>query len=146
MAGFCGANPTGLPLGAGWLTAATLEPLEPRGYLPGAMRLSWLEQVANGTLGPDPDMGELERGHLYALLGSGLDIGYLADPGRPQRVITTQGITIEPDLVDLLDDMATRLLVLSSPDSAAREEANQRVGQAINFITTTPFIFAQEGR
>ncbi len=36
-----------------------LEWLQVGGYLPGAMRLSWLERASNGTLGPEPDLGEL---------------------------------------------------------------------------------------
>jgi len=48
------------------------------------------------------------------------------------------------DMVVLLDEMADSTLLLDSSDLEEREEANKRVGQAINFILSTPFLMAQE--
>lgn len=91
-------------------------------------------------------MAPLERGHLYALLGAGLDLGYLADPGNPQRIITSHELATDPGLAGLLTDLAGRTLALNSDDTKARAFANEKVGQAINFIVASPYIFVQEGR
>jgi hypothetical protein len=89
--------------------------------------------------------GPLERGHVYALLATELDLGYLSDPQNPGRVITTADVQASP-LAELVEDLGSRALPLDSADSAQRLAANRRVGQAVNFIVGTPFIFAEEGR
>jgi 1,2-dihydroxy-3-keto-5-methylthiopentene dioxygenase len=64
------------------------------------MRLSWLETVTNGTLGPEPDVGELERvGVHYRLLK--------VDSDASQPVLDelkTRNGYIEQDVVELRPD------------------------------------------
>jgi hypothetical protein len=92
------------------------------------------------------NMGLLERAHIYAILAEDLDIVYLADQNRLDRVITTADLTSDPALVNLVQSLSTRVLSLDSANSTVRDKANARVGQAINFIVAMPYIFAQEGR
>ena len=101
----------------------------------------WKRFIGDGL----KNMGLLERAHIYALLAEGRDIAYLADPNRLDRVITTADLTSDPALVNLIQSLAARTLSLDSADSAERGAANERVGEAINFIVATPYIFAQEG-
>jgi hypothetical protein len=89
--------------------------------------------------------GPLERAHVYALLSTELDFAYLADPQNSGRIITTADVGMSP-LAELVSDLANRPLSLNSADSAQRQVANRRVGQAVNFIVGTPFVYAEEGR
>jgi hypothetical protein len=101
----------------------------------------WQRFIGDGL----KNMGLLERAHLYALLAEGLDIVYLADRNALDRVITTAELSLDPALVKLVQDLRERVLPLDSADRALRAAANARIGQAINFIVATPYIFAQEG-
>jgi hypothetical protein len=102
----------------------------------------WKRFIGDGL----KNMGLLERAHLYALLAESRDIVYLADRNRLDRVITTADLASDPALVNLVQSLSVRTLPLDSADSTERRAANARVGQAINFIVATPYIFAQEGR
>ncbi len=101
----------------------------------------WKRFIADGL----KHFGPLERAHVYALLATELDLAYLADPQNPGRVITTVDVQASP-LAELVSDLGGRTLPLDAADSAQRLAANRRVGQAINFIVGTPFIYAEEGR
>ena len=101
----------------------------------------WQRFMADGL----KNFGLLERAHVYALLATKNDIGYLAYPEQPDTVITTSDLETDPHLRALLDDLETRTLGLNSLDDRARSHANGGIGQAINFIIATPYIFAQEG-
>jgi hypothetical protein len=90
--------------------------------------------------------GPLERAHVYALLASNRDLIYLASPEDLSRVITSSELETEPALIALVDNLSNQSLFLASSDSDERHYANERIGQAINFIVATPYIFAQEGR
>ncbi len=46
----------------------------------------------------------------------------------------------------LVDELAVQTMALDSATDSERGEANMRVGQAINFIAATPYVFAQQGR
>lgn len=52
----------------------------------------------------------------------------------------------QPAIAALINEMGNRSLALDSNDLEARAEANEDVGQGINFILATPFIMAQEAR
>ena len=102
----------------------------------------WNHLIGDGLA----NFGALERLHLYALLARELDFAYLVDPSDPNRVFMASDITADTDLLVLRDQLASDTMKLDSADSSDRLTANQRVGQAINFIVGTPYIFADRGR
>ncbi len=102
----------------------------------------WQRFVSDGL----KNFQELERAHVYALLATHDDFGQLAYPDEPDRVILSADLRSDPALIALVDDLATRTLPIDSTTPSERANANLRVGQAINFIAATPFVFAQEGR
>ena len=89
--------------------------------------------------------GALERANLFALLATGKDISSLAFPDDIDRVLTLAEAKRSP-AKDLISNLGKQSLSLGSGDPEKRKTANQRVGQAVNFIIATPFMFAQEGR
>ena len=92
------------------------------------------------------NFGPLERAHVYAFLASDQDIVSLASPEDLDRVITSMELETESSLMELVDNQASQTLALNSLDPDERRSANERIGQAINFIAGTPYIFAQEGK
>ncbi len=120
--------------------------------------------------------GPLERAHLHSLLGSKRDLALLlairdvrlndsnpnnngvtlqdlesdynsaVDQQMIQYPYTRNDVVNTPYIVDLVNELGQRTLLLDSIDIDERETANERIGQAVNFIIGTPFIFAQEGR
>ncbi|MDH3589877.1 MAG: DUF1800 family protein [Gammaproteobacteria bacterium] len=102
----------------------------------------WQRYLADGL----KDFNDLERAHVYALLGADRDLAYLLNPSDMDRVIGTGDVLIDNSIIALVNDLASQTLDLDSADTTARQIANQRVGMAINFIAGTPFIFTQEGR
>lgn len=79
----------------------------------------WLWTRIIGDGGKNYD--ELARAHIESLLSTGLDLN------------TATNNDITP-------------LTLGSAVQQNREEANRRVGLAVNFITMMPYMFAEEGR
>ena len=98
----------------------------------------WDRFVADGL----KNFGDLERAHVYALLASDRDIVALADENNLSRVITTEDLVSDPELISLAASLATTTISLDSNDEIVRRTASQRIGQAINFIVSSPFIFA----
>ncbi len=122
------------------------------------------------------NFGPLERAHLYGMLGSKRDLALLlairdarlsdANPNNDdvtlldlendynsvvdQQLVeypyTRNDVVNTSYIVDLVNELGQRTLLLDSIDAGERETANARVGQAANFIIGTPFVFAQEGR
>ncbi len=86
-----------------------------------------------------------ERLQIHALLATGRDFGYLADPGNPDTSYSRRDVLANPALTYLMESNETSLLAVNSGDAKEREEANRRIGLAVNFITVTPFMFALEG-
>ncbi len=154
------ALPFGEPLGASWeKNWAQVVPTTAAGTWQVQEVAEWLWQrfVADGLV----NFGDLERAHVYALLGSGFDLTTLIGRRELQaagenlddpdlynfdRVVTTAELATDPHLGDLQAEMAAKMLALDDPDLTIRREANLRIGQAINFIVGTPYVFAQEGR
>ncbi len=101
----------------------------------------WQHFVADGH----KNFGTLERAHLYALLGSGKDLGNFIDSASPDTIYTAEDIETDAELSGLYDDMAIATMNLGSSDDDKRGAANYRVGLAIAFIQATPYVFAQEG-
>ena len=101
----------------------------------------WQRFVADGL----KNFGTLERAHLYALLGAGVDLGYLLDPENADRTLTADDIETDPVISATVNSLSQQFVLLDSTDSAERVRANQRIGQAINFIIGSPFLFVDEG-
>ena len=102
----------------------------------------WNRFVVDGL----KNFGLLERAHVYALLATGYDLSYLSNPTSPDRVIKKKDLETDQYLIDLMSQLGESVIHLDSQDESTRIAANRRVGQATNFITATPYIFAQEGR
>jgi len=102
----------------------------------------WNRFMADGL----KNLGALERFHLYALLATGTDAGYALDHTQPDRVFSSAEISGDAALQTALENWGRSTLALGGPDSEARRTANQRVGQAINFMAAIPYTFAQEGQ
>ena len=102
----------------------------------------WNHLIGDGLA----NFGALERLHVYALLARGDDIGNLLDPGNPGRIIAETEVQSDPALAALSSDLARQAIALENTDSIQRLKANERVGQAINFIVGTPYMFADQGR
>ena len=66
------------------------------------------------------------------------------DKALVQHGYTEDDVTTTPHIVALVNEMAARSLLLDSLEEEERHTANWRIGQAINFIVGTPYIFAQE--
>ncbi len=95
--------------------------------------------------------GTLERYHLYALLGSGKDLGLFISEDDPLHVYTESELALalanpNTGLGKTLTDLANANILLSSTDANLRAQANERIGLGINFILATPFAFAQAGK
>jgi hypothetical protein len=102
----------------------------------------WQRFIADGL----QNFGTLERAYAYALLATDSDFNELAAPGDTERVFTSEELETDDDLSGLMDSLAGQTIQLDSSDSATRQRAHERVGQAINFIVGTPYVFAEEGR
>ena len=102
----------------------------------------WQRFVADGL----KNLGPLERAHLYALLATDRDLAFLVDENDLARVITTDDVLLDPEVITLVNDLSGRTMQLDSAFTDDRLDANRRIGMAINFIVGTPYIFAQEGR
>ncbi|MEL7450316.1 MAG: DUF1800 family protein [Pseudomonadota bacterium] len=117
----------------------------------------WKRFIGDGL----KNFGELERAHVYSLLAHGVDLVHTAnrveleDAGENpnnldlydfERVVTSADLQGDPLLAGEMTAMADATLALESTDLWTRRNANYRIGQAINFIVATPFVFIQEGR
>jgi hypothetical protein len=102
----------------------------------------WQRFVADGLR----NFGTLERAYLYALLATDSDFGELAAPGDADHVYTVEELEEDPALTMLIDGLAASRMNLASADARDRLVAHERLGQAIDFIAATPYVFAQEGR
>jgi len=107
----------------------------------------WRRLIADG--GGNFDV--VARAQVYALLARGLDFGYTAtveiSETDPERVYTSEELTTDPVLAALVLILGANTLALDGADpEGARLKANQRVGQAVQFITMLPYTFALEGR
>ena len=101
----------------------------------------WMRFIADmGNYGP------LEKAHLYALLASGQDLSKQVYPSEPGRVVTLNELETDAAVIAVVDALGAQALALDSGDQNERMAANERVGQAVNFIASTPFMLAQEGR
>jgi hypothetical protein len=102
----------------------------------------WQRFLADGLR----NLGSLERAYLYALLATDSDFNTLAAPDDVEHVYTRTELESDPDLVALIETLAGSTVDLDSADPGDRAAADVRLGQAINFIAGTPYVFAEEGR
>ncbi len=117
----------------------------------------WKRFIGDGL----KNFGELERAHVYSLLAHGVDLVHTAnrveleDAGQNpnnldlydfERVVSSADLQNDALLASEMTAMAAATLALESTDLWTRRNANYRIGQAINFIAATPFVFIQEGR
>lgn len=105
-------------------------------------RWLWQRLVADGL----KNYGRLEQAHLHSLLATGEHFGARANPGNPGKLIKPGQLRPGTRLHKLSQRLGNRKLPLDSRNSSQREDANRRMGQAVNFILATPYAFAQEGR
>ena len=101
----------------------------------------WMRFIADMT-----NYGPLEKAHLYALLATGQDLSRQVYPNDAGRVVTLAELQSDSSVIATVDALAAQLMDLDSSDADDRLRANERVGQAVNFIVSTPFMLAQEGR
>ena len=52
----------------------------------------------------------------------------------------------DPAVMATVDALGAQIMALESSVANDRQKANERIGQAVNFIVSTPFMLAQEGR
>ncbi len=123
---------------------ATVAPRNGAGQFDVRTVAEWLWQrfIADGL----KNFGPLEQAHVYALLATGRDLAYVLDETNADRVVTTDDVLLDPQVILLVEDLAGRTLLLDSSLDDDRRAANRGVGMAINFIIGTPYIFAQQGK
>jgi len=107
--------------------------------------LLWEKLIADGL----KNFGVLERAQTYALLAEGKDFATVADPTNPDQTYTSEEIGTDPTLAGIYASLAqSQLEYLDNyrdNRNQLRWEENYRVGIALAFIASTPYMFAQEG-
>ncbi|MBX9607227.1 MAG: DUF1800 family protein [Gammaproteobacteria bacterium] len=101
----------------------------------------WQRFIADGL----KNFGPLERGHVYALLATGRDLGAVLRPNAANTRVTPEDLASGAGL-EWMTRTASRTLALASRSPDARATANDRIGAAVAFIIATPFMLAEEGR
>ncbi len=102
----------------------------------------WQRFVGDGL----KNYGVLERTYVNAFLATSDDWAATVNPDDLDRVFTTAELTSDPALAALRETQANARVAFDDPADWRRERANWSVGLAINFISATPYVFAQEGR
>lgn len=104
-------------------------------------RWLWERLVGDGL----KNFGPLEQAYVFALLATGEDLGYMLDTSYPERVIDATDLISDP-VKGRVAELATSTISVNSKDPEKRKEAAFRIGQAVNFIVGTPYIFVDRGR
>lgn len=109
----------------------------------------WLWNRLVGDGGKNFDI--VAKSQLYALLARGDDFGYVVAeallPFDRAHAFSTDELSNDSDLSALLASLGAETIALGSTDiKGDREEANARVGQAVQFIAMLPYTFAVEGQ
>jgi hypothetical protein len=96
-------------------------------------------------------MGLMERYHLYALVGAGVDLAWYVNPADPYHVFTESelaGGERHPSsaLGQKLQALRNMSTGLRSPNASTRAAANSNMGAAIAFLIALPQAFAQVGQ
>jgi len=82
---------------------------------------------------------EIAQAQVHALLATGIDFGALADDNNMEAVYSSAEIS-SGALAELNQSLADMTMDFSS------DNANERVGLVINFITALPYTFARENQ
>ena len=104
----------------------------------------WLWRRFISGSGDLEHFGLLERAYVAGFLARGMDFGYIVDPDNPEKRYSSDDLA-SGSLRATLKDLERETIALDSANAQTRQEANRRVGMAINFISMTPFMFASEG-
>jgi len=118
-------------------------PVDAAGQYSVATVLNWLWQRFNAD--GLKNLGSLERFHLAALLATGNDAGYELDPADAERIFSSTEIDTDETLKTALNTWLNSNMSLKDNNLDNQQTANERIGQAINFLNAIPFSFAQEG-
>jgi len=108
----------------------------------------WQRFVADGL----KNYGLLEQAHLYALLSTGHDLGYILHdllPGspHPDTVYTTADLEeTQSEIHTVIQAQGELSLNLDDEDPDLRKTANRYIQRTIAFIAATPYTFLEEGR
>ncbi len=111
-------------------------------------RWLWQRFVADGW----KNYGILEKAHLYTLLATGKDLGYILHDeivGNPHPGTVYYASDLEngtSEIGSIVARHGAMTLELESDDEDTRKLANIFVQRAISFISATPYTFLQEGR
>lgn len=85
--------------------------------------------------------GPLERAYVAGLLATGDDLGYIVDPDNADQSYSVSDLQ-SPPLSSIILDLESSTMDLDNPSGSIRRTANRRIGLAVGFITTTPFMYA----
>lgn len=89
--------------------------------------------------------GPQEKAYISALLATGIDFLTQINPSAPKIDGYTDLELLTDPLLSKIASNESTVMQLGSMTASQREAANWWVGLAVNFITVTPFMFAQEG-
>lgn len=101
----------------------------------------WQRVFADGLA----NFGPLERAHLYAILASGKDLAYWVDDADPGHVYTKDDLETSNTLKTQVSGAEQALIRLDDADAEVAQQANYRVSLAVNFLSSLPYMFAQQG-
>lgn len=105
-------------------------------------RWLWNHFVGDGG----KNYGPQEKAYISALLATGVDFLTQISPTSPDlKGYTDVQLQTDPILSAKVAANENTIMNLNSTTATQREAANLWVGMAVNFITVTPFMFAQEG-
>ena len=95
------------------------------------------------------NLGVLERAEIYALLAEGKDFSNVVDSNNPDRIYSTEDIISDPDINSKYQNLSEMKLNYldnyKDNRNINRWEDNYRIGMALAFMASTPYMFAQEG-
>jgi hypothetical protein len=127
-----------------WTKAwAPLVPKDSGGKVRVKATAEWLWQrfFADGLA----NFGTLERAHLYAILASGTDLAYWIDPSNPTQVYSKDDLETSMTLKTQVAGAEQALIRLDDPDPKVASNAAYRLSLAVNFMSSLPYMFAQQG-
>lgn len=127
-----------------WTKAwAPLVPKDSGGKVRVKATAEWLWQrfFADGLA----NFGTLERAHLYAILASGTDLAYWIDPSNPTQVYSKDDLETSMTLKTQVAGAEQALIRLDDPDPKVASNAGYRLSLAVNFMSSLPYMFAQQG-
>ncbi len=101
----------------------------------------WQRVFADGLA----NLGTLERAHLYAILASGTDLAYWIDPSNPTQVYAKADLETSNALKTQVAGAEQALIRLDDPDPKVASDAGYRLSLALNFMSSLPYMFAQQG-